>query len=119
MSTREVGDRAEAFARDLLEREGYRIAETNVRTPMWELDIVAWEGEVLCFVEVRSTATLDQGGPFATVTHDKQRRITRAAKAYLMMHEEIRDVEVRFDVVGIWGNPFEHDLIRGAFVCAS
>ena len=53
-STTERGARAEQLAVARLEREGYRIVRRNFRAPGGEIDIIAWDGDVLCFVEVRS-----------------------------------------------------------------
>ena len=122
MNKRAVGDEAEAFAHGVIEREGYRIIELNAQTKLWELDVVAWEDDVLCFIEVRSTATLEFGGPLATVGPSKQRRVVRGASAWLAYREDAPlqtpwPPYVRFDVLGIWGPPNarEFELVRGAF----
>lgn len=116
-----LGGRAEQFAREVLVREGYVLVAQNVRTPKWEIDIVAWEEKILCFVEVRSTRTLEHGGPLATITRDKQRHIVRAARAYVAERRELDEAFVRFDVIGIWGEEgaYRHELVRGAFVAES
>jgi putative endonuclease len=115
VTTRERGMVAEAFAAQTLEDLGYRIAERNLRTRGAELDIVAWEGETLCIVEVRYTATHDFGGPLATVSEDKKRRLRRGARAYLQTLG--KEPAVRFDVVGVTGEPaaLAYELVRGAF----
>ena len=115
MSTRETGMRAEDFAAEALTQIGYRIVERNIRTLGAELDIVAWEGETLCIVEVRYTESEEFGGPFATVSEDKKRRLTRGALAYVQTLA--REPVVRFDVVGVIGGAeaMRCELIRGAF----
>jgi len=115
MTTRERGLMAEDFAADALTTLGYRVTERNVRNRGGELDIVAWEGDTLCIVEVRYTATLDFGGPLATVSDDKKRRIRRAAAAYLQSLR--KEPFVRFDVVGVCGHPdnLRYELVRDAF----
>ncbi len=122
MNKRALGDEAEAFAHNVIARAGYRVVELNAQTKLWELDVVAWDDDVLCFIEIRSTATLDFGGPLATVGHGKQRRIVRGASAWLMYREGAPPrrpwpPHVRFDVLGIWGpaNARHFELVRGAF----
>lgn len=110
------GARAEALAARKLEAEGFRILERNVRTRHGELDLVALEGEVLVFVEVRSTRTQDFGGPLVTVDHGKQRRVIRAAREYLLGHPALAERAMRFDVVGVSYEPaLEIAHVRDAF----
>lgn len=111
------GKRSEVIAVQFLKSQGYRIIATNVRFRCGELDIVAGDGETLVFVEVRSTASADFGGPFATITGHKQRKLIRAASAYLSSLKTA-PVFTRFDAVGItWTDPNhpQIDLIRDAF----
>lgn len=115
-----LGVAAEVEARALLAAAGYAIIATNVRTSQWELDVVAWQDEVLVFVEVRSTRSLEFGGPFATITADKRRRLIRGANAFIERHEaDWRQLPaVRFDVLGLWFDEQGarcHELICGAF----
>ncbi len=100
-----------------LTSSGYRIEETNVRFPVGEIDIVAREGAVLCFIEVRSTSSDQWGGPLASITGRKRLRLLRAAQWYL---KRIRNepAEIRFDVVAIdWSIDDRPavELVRGAF----
>lgn len=112
-----LGRASEQKARELLMASGYRIEATNVRFPVGELDLVAWEGHTLCFVEVRSTSSSQWGGPLASITEPKRRRLIRAAQWYLQGLRTLPS-ETRFDVVAItWevaGAP-RTELIRGAF----
>ena len=111
------GARAEALARAALEAQGYRIERTNVRYPVGEIDLVAWEGATLCFVEVRSTGSLAWGGPLGSITRAKQARLIRAAQWYLAGCRT-PPAETRFDVVAVlWGEGHEPsvELLRGAF----
>ena len=113
----ERGQRSERLAAAFLSARGYVIKETNVRFPVGEIDLVAFERDVLCFVEVRSTSSTEWGGPFASITDRRRRRFIRAARWYLT---RLRDLppEIRFDVVGItWhdGAAPAIELIRSAF----
>jgi len=80
----------------MLRLKGYRILARDVRTPVGEIDIVARRGPVLAFVEVkarRSAAETDVVGV------RQQKRIVRAAEAFLSRHPTLTDLDVRFDIM--------------------
>ena len=111
------GERAERIACTYLSAQGYELVERNVRFPVGEIDIVAKEGNALCFVEVRSASSTAWGGAAASITRPKQRRIIRAARWYLQSCR-LPYLDVRFDVVAIdWRDETAPlvELIRGAF----
>ena len=111
------GKRAEEAACNVLQAEGYVVIERNVRFPVGEIDIVARDGQTLCFVEVRSTASQQWGGPVASIDDRKRRRQVKAAQWYLR-YCPVRAIETRFDVVAIeWQERGEPaiKLIRAAF----
>ena len=77
---------------------------------------MAREDDTLCFIEVRSTSSLQWGGALATLTDHKRRRLLRAARWYLARLRSLPP-EIRFDVVAIqWqqGSP-SAELVRHAF----
>src|SRR5262244_509851 len=96
---RGVGQRWERLARRRLEADGYEILEANFRTRGGEIDFIAREKGVLCFVEVKGRSGPAFGSPGEAVTSEKQRRIVRVAEQYLA-RERVRP-ECRFDVVSI------------------
>ena len=113
----QLGQCSEQLAVRLLKSEGYTIEAQNVRFPVGELDIVAREGQALCFVEVRSTRSSEWGGPLASIGARKQSRLVRAAHWYVSRHRDLPP-EIRFDVVAITWHPTRPptiELIRGAF----
>lgn len=99
-----------------LESQGFRIVERNVVNHGGEIDLVARDGETLCFVEVKARASDAYGPAIAAVDVRKQRRISRAAVLYLAMKGH-RDTPCRFDVLGLdrMGNGWRYTLIRDAF----
>jgi putative endonuclease len=114
-STTTRGRSAEALAAQYLQAQGYRILARNYRARGAEVDIVAEEGDVLCFVEVRSRRSSACGDPLETVDHRKQARVIRGARHYLAARGA-GDRAVRFDVVGIVLEPSRTlRLLRGAF----
>lgn len=122
------GRRGEEVARDLLERVGYRIVDINVRFGRkqglgGELDIVAWDGPALCFVEVKTRRGWGRQpvSPAESVTPAKQRQIARLALAYVVRFGLSDDIALRFDVVAVTLEPdgetvHNTRLIRGAFL---
>ena len=79
----DFGRKGELIAADYLRDKGYTILNTNYSCRFGELDIVALDGEVLCFVEVKSRTSLMYGLPCEAVTAGKIRRIQRCAFYYM------------------------------------
>jgi putative endonuclease len=80
---------------------GYRILGTNVWIGGYELDLVVRRGRRLAFVEVKAKTGDRLGDPLEMVTEEKQRRVRRAAEAWLASHPECAGLECRFDVVAV------------------
>ena len=99
-SRKQVGDRGEAIAAAFLEGKGYEIVARNFRWRLGELDIVARQGDLLVFVEVKSQYRGGFGPPETWVTPKKQRRVSLAARRFLQVNE-IEDVDCRFDVIAV------------------
>ena len=97
----------------LLQSEGYEILETNYRNRQGEIDIIAREGEYLCFVEVKYRANLRCGTPQEAVHAQKQEKIIQVARYYMMKHGLNEWTPCRFDVVAITGE--DAVLFRNAF----
>src|SRR4051812_7990380 len=79
-----LGDRGERVAARHLSRQGLRVLVRGYRTPLGEVDLVARDGDVLVFVEVKARR---QGQPAEAVTPEKQRRLTLAALRFLKEHD--------------------------------
>ncbi len=78
-----AGARAEALAADFLAARGLAIIERNFRRRCGEIDLVARDGDVLVFVEVRLRTRRDFGGAAASITATKRARMAAAAGLYL------------------------------------
>lgn len=109
------GGLGEEDAARWLARQGYRIVARNVRTKAGEIDLVAVEGDTLCFVEVKARGGARFGPAIGAVNPRKQRRLARAASLYLVRNPW--DGPCRFDVLGLDPAPdgWEYTLIRDAF----
>jgi putative endonuclease len=113
---RGAGDDWERLAERRLAAAGYRILDRNFRTRTGELDFVAEENGVVCFVEVKGRRGTRFGLPAEAVTGEKRRRIFRTAEAWLA-RERREGAACRFDVVAILetgGDPHV-EILRDAF----
>jgi putative endonuclease len=105
-----IGRQGEDLAAAFLIQNGFQIVASNFRVPVGrnrndaivnaEIDLVAYEGPTLCFVEVKTRASDWFATPSANVDLRKQRQIIRAAHAYRRMFG-LGDTERRYDVVSI------------------
>jgi putative endonuclease len=100
-SSRKRGADAERRARRYYRLRGYRILGENVWAGGNELDLVVRRGKRLVFCEVKAKLGERFGEPAEMVDAEKQRRLRRAAEAWLVRHPELAVLEVRFDVVAI------------------
>ena len=92
----------ESAAEEYLRRKGYRILARNLRSSLGELDLVAEDGQVLVFVEVKARRTNAFGGAIHAVHHRKQEKLIQLAAQYLARHH-IKNRLCRFDVVLLQG----------------
>ena len=113
------GALGEEAAAQLYEERGFRVIARNHRTRLGEVDLIADDGKLLAFVEVRTRATAAFGPPAGTVDLAKQRRFTLAARDFLSRWEG-GEREVRFDVVSVIDGErgLEVTLIANAFDAA-
>jgi putative endonuclease len=113
---RDRGRQAEALAERYLGGLGYRTLARNHATRQGEVDLVCREGDVICFVEVRSRTSAAQGSPLETVGATKARRVVAAATDWASRNGAL-EKPLRFDVVGVLldGREPRFELVRGAF----
>jgi putative endonuclease len=105
-----LGARGERLAADLLERAGYQLVAANFKLPVGrnlrgavvnaEIDLVAYDGATLCFVEVKTRRSDEFNAPEANVDLRKQRQITRAARVYRRTFG-VAEEAYRYDVVAL------------------
>jgi putative endonuclease len=112
------GSCAEDLAAAYLSAHGLTLLARNVRCKAGEIDLVYRDGVVLVFVEVRQRARPDFGGALASVAAPKRCKLVRTARFLLHVHPAWGRSIVRFDVVGVQGNPRgKHEIawIKDAF----
>lgn len=101
MPTSRRGSRAERRAAWHYRLRGYRILAANAWAGGNEVDLVARRGRSLVFCEVKERGRDDYGAPAEFVHAEKQRRVRRAAEAWLTAHPEVAELDIRFDVVAV------------------
>ena len=97
---RSTGSKGEDIACEFLSKLGYKIIERNYRYRHGEIDIIAKDGGIFVFVEVKYRKSLEYGTPDTAITNSKQKQIRKVAEAYLY-ENEIKDTMCRIDVVAI------------------
>ncbi|MCD5406273.1 MAG: YraN family protein [Desulfotomaculum sp.] len=95
-----TGKMGEDAAVKQLKKVGLRIVSRNYSCKLGEIDIIARDGSVLVFVEVRSRRTAGYGLPQETIGFKKMAKVRQIAQYYLMVNK-IKDVACRFDVVAV------------------
>jgi putative endonuclease len=116
-----IGAGGESAAVLFLETQGYRVVDINMRPlpgmARGEIDIVAWDDETLCFVEVKTRRSL-RAEPAEAVGPAKQKQLAKLAEAYLALYE-LDDIPCRFDVVTVTSAPVspapDVRLVKDAF----
>lgn len=94
------GKKGEKIAISYLRKQGYKIIETNYKTRLGEIDIIADDKDCISFVEVRSKNSLSFGLPEETIIRKKQEQVSKLALAYIKRYN-LEDRSARFDVVSI------------------
>ena len=92
------GQEGEAEAERYLRRKGYRILARNLRSSLGELDLVAEDGRVVVFIEVKARRTTQFGGAIHAVHRQKQQKIIKLAARFLAQRHWM-DRSGRFDVL--------------------
>ena len=111
-----LGRQGETTAISFLQARGFIILETNYRTKLAEIDIIAKDSNTICFVEVKTRRSLKKGLPRESVNYSKQKKIILGASFYLKKTKQ-HNSRVRFDVVEVLkkDSGFDINLIKNAF----
>lgn len=135
-ATSEIGAEGERLAAEFLIKRGYRPVLSNFKVPVGrnirgaivtgEIDLIAYDENKLCFIEVKTRSTDEYASPLAAVDLRKQRQIVRTARVYRKIFH-LPDARIRYDVIGIvlaknerpkielFKNYFNEDIFRKVF----
>ena len=114
----QTGRHGEEEAYFYLRAHGYVMIARNFRSPRSrsELDLVGWDGDTLCFIEVKTRATRDLQPAEVAVDPEKQRDLSHVAREFLRRMKNMP--AFRFDIVSVYiseGAKPEIELFRNAF----
>ena len=120
---RHTGQIAEGLVAQRLIDQGWEIVDRNARTRYGELDIIALDGPILVFIEVKGARAGTRFGPekpILSIDFTKQRQVRRLGTAWMAKRRESPPFDdIRFDAVGVTldraGNALEIEHIKGAF----
>jgi putative endonuclease len=101
MSNKTFGNYGELVARQYLKAQGYKILEENFRNKLGEIDLIAQDGPTVCFVEVKTRESLEQGQPYEAINSWKIRKLSQMAVLYLKYKYHSIEIPSRFDVISI------------------
>jgi putative endonuclease len=100
----ELGIRGERIAEEWLAQRGWQVVERRFRSGHRDIDLVVsrrdGEGRLVAFVEVKTRASAEYGGPLGAVHWKKQREMAHAAREWMSKRRTAGDI-FRFDVVGV------------------
>lgn len=100
--TSEIGKKGENLAKEYLIRKNCTILFMNWRHKRSEIDIIAQDGKMIVFVEVKSRKSNQFGNPEEFVTKHKMKKMHEAAEAYIVQFDW--QGELRFDIIAIENN---------------
>ena len=100
-NTLQTGAAGERIASAYLRSKGYAIRDTNWTTRFGELDIIAQQGDLLIFVEVKTRRAPSTEPALEAVTHAKHERMLKAVYQYLHDHEIDPEAQWRIDVIAV------------------
>jgi putative endonuclease len=116
----ETGIEGETAAFFHLRRKGYTVVAQRWASGLQrgDLDLVAWDGPLLCFIEVKTRTAHDIAAAEVAVDEKKRRTIRKLAR-HFVRHLPMKEAPpVRFDVLSVYllpGKPREFVHFEGAF----
>lgn len=97
----EKGKLGEQIARNYLIQSGYKIIETNYKNKIGEIDIIALDGEILTFIEVKARTSNAYGYPYEAVNYKKQKKIVNISIVYIKQ-KKLSNIQLRYDIIEVY-----------------
>ncbi len=98
-TTKQTGDEGEERAANFLQEKGYKITARKWRTREGEIDIIAEKDDYLVFVEVKTLPNATYDMLKKVLNSQKQQRIVKTSKCFLLNHREYISSYIRYDVI--------------------
>jgi putative endonuclease len=113
--TKQLGFSGEQAVAEYLKKQNFTIIEQNYTSYFGEIDLIAKQGELIVFVEVK-TRKINYFPTSTVVTYPKQKKIIKTAKHFIMQ-KQIVDKVLRFDVATVTVDKSKYDInyIENAF----
>jgi len=96
-----LGKKGEIKAKEFLVEKGFTILETNYRNKIGEIDIIALDGNVLVFIEVKTRTGTTYGYAYEAVGIRKQKKIINVSRLYLTS-KHYYNVQIRYDIIEVY-----------------
>lgn len=112
MSNQTLGFYGEEYACGFLRAKGYKILQRNFRNRLGEIDLIAQQGKVVCFIEIKTRKSSRYGAPFEAVHSTKQHKMVQVALSYLKYRFRTIEILSRFDVISIYKTPQDLPIIE-------
>jgi putative endonuclease len=107
----ELGKSGEDVAIEYLKKKKFKIVNRGFRFLRGEIDIIAYDGDTLVFIEVKTRKSIEFSHPEESVTPAKRKQLRRVAQGYLLRNQ-IQDVECRFDVISLTFDELEGYAVK-------
>lgn len=101
MNNIDKGKSGEAIAKDYLVSKGYNILQTNYRNKIGEIDIIAMDGNILVFIEVKTRTSLKYGYAYEAVNINKQKKIINTSILFVKYNKYV-DTQLRYDIIEVY-----------------
>ncbi len=96
----QLGRRGEDLAYKFLKNKRYRILHRNYKTKMGQIDIIGFDKDSVCFIEVKTRSSDKFGPPELSITASKERKLSQLALSFIKRYK-LTDYPARFDVLSI------------------
>ncbi len=106
INNRARGRAGEELVQDYLNSKGYSILERNYKNKIGEIDIIAKDGDILVFIEVKSRTSISYGYAFEAVDLRKQRKIVNCSMLYVK-YKKYGNLQLRYDIIEVY---FQKDI---------
>ena len=95
------GKEGEYIAKKYLVSKGYRVLESNYRNKIGEIDLIAFDNDILVFLEVKTRTSFKYGYAFEAVDYRKQKKIISTSLVYIK-YKNYNDTQIRYDIIEIY-----------------
>jgi len=89
----------ESQAKLYLQKQGLKLCQQNYHSRFGEIDLVMFDGDTVCFVEVKYRKSLDFGGAASAISYSKRQKIIKTAQIFMSENRKLANRAMRFDAL--------------------